>query len=130
LKTNLISVLVALLVSLPAAQTVTAQPQNHGPSTDQIRIKVAKLGVGEKARATISLKDGSKIKGYVYSAGDEEFVMRDRQTNSPTTIKYADVTKVDRNQGHSIAKIVLLAVAAGTAITLLAVYGAIARNER
>lgn len=96
----------------------------------KIRIKIAKLGEGEKARATITTKDGSKIKGYVYGAGDEDFIMRDRKTASPTTIRYADVSNVDDSRGHSVARNVLIIAGIGTAIVLASVYFAIARNER
>ena len=116
----------------PALQPVSAHQQDNKqtPSVEKIKIKIAKLGVGEKARATITTKDGAKIKGFVYSAGDEDFVMRDRKTASPTTVRYADVVNVDGNRGHSVARNVLIIAGIGTAIVLASVYFAIARNER
>ena len=121
-----------LLLFGPALQTTSAQQQNdkQRPAVEKIKIKIAKLGVGEKARATITTKDGAKIKGFVYSAGDEDFVMRDRRTASPTTLRYADVVNVDGNRGHSVARNVLIIAGIGTAIVLASVYFAIARNER
>ena len=70
--------LAALLLLAPAAQAFDAgQKTDKPPATiEQIRIQVAKLGAGEKARATITLKDGTKTKGYVYRAGDDDFVIR------------------------------------------------------
>jgi hypothetical protein len=120
----------ALLLIVPAAQTFGQKTSQPTSSVEQMRIKVAKVGVGEKAKATITKKDGTKVKGFVYRATDEDFEMRDLKTSTPTVIRYDDVTKVDRQQGHSIAKIVLISVAAGTAITLAAVFGSIAANER
>ncbi|MDX6497909.1 MAG: hypothetical protein QOG23_1169 [Blastocatellia bacterium] len=121
-----------LLLFGPALQTVSAhQPDNKQTSNvEKVKIKIAKLGVGEKARATITTRDGSKIKGYVYSASDDDFIMRDRKTNSPTTIRYADVTNVDGSRGHLVARNVLIIAGIGTAIVLASVYFAIARNER
>jgi hypothetical protein len=121
----------ALLLLAPATQTFAAgqKAAKQTSPIEKIKIQVAKVGVGEKAKATITTKDGAKIKGYVSQAGDEDFVMRDRKTSSPTTIRYADVAKVERNQGHSIAKIVLVAIGAGTAIVLASVYLAIRRND-
>lgn len=124
--------LTALLLLAPATQTLRAG-QKADKQTDpieKIRLQVAKLGVGEKARATITTRDGAKTKGYVYRAGDDDFEMRDRKTNAATTIRYVDVAKVDRNGGHSTARNVLIAVAAGAAVALASVYFAIARNER
>jgi HAMP domain-containing protein len=122
----------ALLLLAPAAQTFAAAQKTSKQTSpiEQIKIKVAKLGVGEKARAAITTKDGVKIKGYVYSAGDEDFVMRDHKTAAPTTIRYADVAKVDGSRGHSVARNVLIIAGIGTAIVLASVYFAILRNER
>ena len=120
----------ALLLLAPVTQTFGAgqKADNQATPIERIKIKVAKLGVGERARATITTKDGAKIKGYVSQTGDDDFVMRDRETSSPTTIRYADVAKVERNQGHSIAKIVLISIGAGTAIVLVSIFLAIKRN--
>jgi hypothetical protein len=76
------------------------QSDKQASTLEKIKIKIAKLGVRQKARATITTRDGAKIKGFVSSAGDEDFVMRadfsqprfmtfvlrDRKTASPTTI--------------------------------------------
>jgi len=121
-----------LLLLGPALQTVTAQPQKDTQKTniEKTKIQIAKLGIGEKARATVTTKAGTKTKGYIYSAGDDDFVMRDRKTNAATTIRYEDVAKVDGNRGHSVMRNVLIAVGIGAAVTLTAVYLAILRNER
>ena len=101
-----VSCLLSLLLLLVVCQTGGAQQPagNQATSVEQIKIGVAKLGVGEKARGTITLSSGAKIKGYVSQAGDEDFVIRDRKTNAPTTIRYADVAKVQADKGHSKAK--------------------------
>src|SRR6266404_2570776 len=123
-------VLSALLLLAPAAQTFAAGQKTDKQKSpiEQIKIKIAKLGVGEKARATITTRDGAKTKGFVYSAGEDDFVMRDRKTATPTTIRYADVAKVDGSRGHSVARNVLIICAIGTAIVLASVYFAIRRN--
>lgn len=120
--------LLSLLVFL--APITPAFGQNAAAKVEHAKQSVAKLGVGSKARATITLNDGSKAKGYVYSAGDEDFVIRDRKTDASMTIRYADVKSVDDNRGHSIARNVLIVVGIGAAVTIAAVFGAIARNER
>ena len=81
--------LAGLLLLGPALQTVSARQQTdkRAPSVEQIKIKVTRLGVGEKARATITTRDGATIKGYVDRTGDEDFVMRHRKTNAATTIR-------------------------------------------
>jgi hypothetical protein len=91
----------------------TAQPGDKQPMMEQLKIKIARLGVGEKAKATITLRDGTKTKGYVSRAGDDDFVMRDRKTDAATTIRYADVQRVDSNKGHSTARNIAIGVGIG-----------------
>ena len=121
------SCLLTLLLILAPLTQVAAQTQTN---LEKSKKNVGRLGVGSKAKATITLNDGSKVKGYVYSAGDEDFVIRNRDTDAPTTIRYADVKNVDDNRGHRNAMLAVLFVGIGAAVTLAAIYGAIAANER
>lgn len=82
-------------------------------TVEQVKIKIAKLGVGDKAKATVKLKDGAKTKGYIAQAGDDDFVIRDRKTNAPTTIRYADVARVEANRGHSTARNIAIGIGIG-----------------
>jgi len=129
---RLVYLLSLLLILTPAARSFAAgqKTDNNAAKIEKAKKNVAKVGIGSKARATITLNDGSKIKGYVYSAGDEDFVIRDRKTDAPTTIKYADVKNIDDDRGHRYAKMAVLFVGIGAAITLAAIFGAIAANER
>jgi len=123
-----ISCLLSLLLLLTPITQVFAAGQKTD-NLEHVKRSVAKLGVGSKARATITLNNGSKVKGYVYSAGDEDLVMRDRKTDAATTIRYADVKNVDDNRGHRNAMLAVIFVAVGAAVTIAAVFGAIARND-
>ena len=122
-----LSYLLTLVLILTPIAHVAAQT---GTNLEHVKKNVAKLGVGSKAKATVTLNNGTKVKGYVYSAGDEDFVVRDSKTDSPTTIRYADVKNVDDNRGHRNAKLAALFVGIGAAVTLALVFGAIAANER
>lgn len=123
--------LAGLLLFGPALQTANAHPQNDKQTSniDQIKIQVAKLGVGDKARATITTKDGAEIKGYVYRAGDDDFVMRDRKTDGATTIRYTDVARIERNKGHSLARNMLIGVGIGAGAVVGAILIIIARAD-
>jgi hypothetical protein len=125
LKKYVSLVLVLLLTNVflvvPAqARTRTVKQEQ---TVEEIKIKVAKLGVGAKARATVRMKDGTKIKGYITEARDNNFVMRDRKTNEPHVINYADVAKVEKNSGHSTARNLALGIGigAGAVLGILAV---------
>jgi hypothetical protein len=120
----LASALLLATISLPvAAQQANAQ------TVETIKIKIAKLGVGEKAKATVVLKDGSKSKGYIAQASDDDFVLRDRKTDAPTTIRYVDVSKVESNKGHSTARNLGLGIAIGAGAFLAIVLISIAHLD-
>lgn len=111
----LASTLLLATFVIPATARTT---QTQVPNVERIKIKVAKLGVGDKAKATVYLKDGGKKKGYIAQAGDDDFVLRDRKTDAPTTIRYEDVTKVDSNRGHSTARNIAIGVTVGVGAVL------------
>ena len=104
-------ILLVALLFVPAARTLGQGKQP--PTIEQIKMQINKLGVGDKARATITHKDGKKTKGYVYTAGDNEFVIRDRKTDAPTTIRYEEVAKVSPDRGHSKARNLGLGIGIG-----------------
>ena len=125
--------LLSLLLTCAPAMRAFAAGQSSDKTAGQIqkaKKNVAKLGVGSKAKATITLNDGSKVKGYVYTVGDEDFVIRNRKTDAPTTVRYAEVKSVNDDRGHRNANLAALIVGAGAAITLAAIFGAIYANER
>jgi hypothetical protein len=118
----LASVLFVASISVPV---VAQQSNSQGTTLEMVKAKVAKLGVGAKAKATVTLKDGTKKKGYIAQAGGDDFVLRDRKTDSPTTISYSDVSKVESNKGHSTARNLGIGIGIGAgaflAILLIAI---------
>lgn len=117
----LIALLTNVLVAMPAS--ARAQSTRQEQTVEEIKIKIARLGIGEKARATVRMKDGTKIKGYITEARDSDFVIRDRKTNEPHVVNYNDVAKVEKNSGHSTARNIAIGVGIGVAavVTVLAV---------
>lgn len=114
LKTLLSCLISGLLLVGGLSQPIAAQQRDRQAATvEEIKIAITKLGVGAKAKATIRLKDGTKTKGYVAQAGEDNFVIRDRKTDAPTTIRYSDVLKVEENRGHSTARNISIGVGAG-----------------
>jgi len=96
------------LVLAPLAQ-VAAQTQKN---LERAKKNVAKLGGGPKAKAVITLNDGTKVKGYVYNASDDDFVIRNSKTDSPTTVSYADVKIVEDNRHNAKMRGLLIGIGA------------------
>ena len=106
------SCLLALLLMLAPLAQVAAQTQKN---MERAKRNVARLGVGTKAKTVVTLNDRSKVKGYIYSIGADDFVVRDTKTDSPTTVRYEDVLNVDDKSSKDLL-IGLGAAAAGAGI--------------
>lgn len=115
-----------LLVARISMPVAAQQKNSEGTTLDKVKAKVAKLGTGEKAKATVILKNGTKIKGYIGQAGNDDFVLRDRKTDAPTTISYSDVSKVESNKGHSTARNLGIGIGIGAGAFLAILLVAIA----
>jgi hypothetical protein len=130
MKTYLTCLLVSVLFVASISMPVVAQQRNsEATPLDKVKAKVAKIGVGEKAKATVILKDGTKKKGYIGQAESDHFVLRDRKTDSPTTISYSDVAKVESNKGHSTARNIAIGVGIGAGALLAIIFITIAHLD-
>ena len=130
MKTFLSLLMAVVLVGATVSQPVLAsQNKSQVPTVEAVKSKIARQGIGAKAKVTIKLKNGTKVKGYVAQAGEEDFVIRDRKTDAPTTIRYADVLKVEENRGHSTARNIAIGVAVGVGAVLAIIGITIARLD-
>jgi len=99
-------------------------PKDPVPQAEKIKMKVAKMGTGEKAKAKIKLRSGEKLKGYISSAGENDFTLTDKKTGQSKTIAYSDVDEIKKpglSQGMKIAIIIGIAVVATAAILAIIV---------
>ena len=121
-KKYLSLILIGVLLSLVAGgQALARVPgMDETQSVEKIKAKIAKLGVGEKARAEIKLRNGKTIKGYVSGAGTDDFQITDRKTGQSTTIRYADVVEVKKPGMSKLTKIVIVA---GIGVVVVALIG-------
>ncbi len=126
-RTFLSLILSGLLMLGVNAAPVAAQNNTDAQTVEKVRLKVAKVGLGDKARVTVRMKDGRKIKGFVTQAGASDFTVRDRKTTDPTLIPYSDVSKVEDNRGHSTLRNVLIGVGVGVGAFLVLLAVAFAR---
>jgi hypothetical protein len=122
----LVSLLLLATVSVPA---YAKQGDSPAATLEKVKSKVAKLGVGEKAKATVFMKDGTKTKGYIAQASNDDFVIRDRKTDAPTTIRYSDVAKVESNRGHSTARNLGIGIGIGAGALLITILAVIAHLD-
>ncbi len=125
MRKQLSVILIASLVFLASGSNVFAQgsAKNQASPVEKIKAKIARLGAGKKARAQIKLQTGEKIKGYVSSAGENDFAFTEKSSGLTKTISYSDVTEVKKSGGLStLAKIGIgLGIGVGV-LAIVAVY--------
>jgi hypothetical protein len=117
-------ILIGLMVCLVSGgqALAIASSKDQTPSVEKIKARIAKRGVGEKARVEIKLRDGKTIKGYISSAGQDDFRLTDRTTGQTTTIAYGDVVEVKK---PGLSKLTKIAIFAGIGVAVVITIGVI-----
>ena len=89
----------------------------------KVKSELAKFGIGKSAIVNVKLKDGTKLKGYISQINDDDFVIKDSDTKTPTTIPYLQTKQVKGNNLSTGAKIAIgIGIGVG-ALILLALIG-------
>ena len=117
----------ALLLAASGGQTVFARQDGDSPGAEEVRAKVSKLGVGEKARVEVRLRDETRLKGFVGRAGERSFAVTEEKTGVIREVAYADVAQVKKRGGGlsgTTKALIWGGVAATAAVVLFAVRGA------
>ncbi len=78
---------------------------------EKVKAEVAKLGTGTDAKIKLKLKDGTKIKGYIMEANENQFVVMNAKTGQAVPVAYLQVGQAKGNN-LSTGTIVLLGFAA------------------
>ncbi len=100
---------------LPAR--VEAQAVAGAGQAAKVKAGVAKRGTGEKARVTVELRDRRKVRGYISSAGEDDFVVTDPKTGQETKVAYDEVGRVSGRGMSKGAKIgLIVGIGAGVAV--------------
>ncbi len=95
LKRSLSLALSLLIVCAACARPARAHSGQAGESRSaaKVKAKVAKLGTGEKACVEVTLRDRTKLRGYVREARDEEFVLVGK-SGAEARVPYSQVRRV------------------------------------
>lgn len=119
----------ALLLHAAASvpDSAFARADQAATPVEKVKAAVAKRGTGKKARVTVKLQDGSKVKGYISQAGEDSFTLTDSKTNQTRTLTYREVAEVKKQGGLSLtAKI---GIGLGAAVGVLALVYAVGCHD-
>jgi hypothetical protein len=104
---------------LMTPMSVNGHAEPDARLTAKAKADVAAAGVGREARISVKLRQGKKLKGYISQAGEDSFVITDSKTGSTTSIAYADVAEVQRKNGLSTGKAILIGAGATFGVLFL-----------
>ena len=117
--------LVALLVNTVALRATYAatEAEKQARFAGKVKAAVLKLGTGEAARVRVTLRDKSKLEGYVSGAGEDSFAVTDFKSGATTTVPYPQVKGVRGNNLSTGAKIAIgVGIGAGIVLLILWLY--------
>lgn len=113
--------LVALLVNAVAVRPAEAgsKEDKQARLAGKVKASVLKLGTGEASRVRVTLRDKTRVEGYVSAAGEESFTVTDPKTGLATTVAYPQVRSVKGNNLSTGAKIAIGAGVAAAVVLLI-----------
>jgi hypothetical protein len=94
-----LSVLVFSVV-IPAAPPASASSQKKEISAEEVKKRVESYGLGTTARVKVKLRNGTKMEGFIDSAGDDHFylIRTDEQNGTAAIIAYSNVARIEGNE--------------------------------
>src|SRR5215208_5575422 len=120
-------VICLLTFTMTFQQSVVANSNSEKDASllQKVKTGIVKLGVGQSSRVSLTLKDKTKVAGYISEIGDDSFVVANLESGGRTTVTYPEVVQVKGNNLTTRTKVIIgVAIAAGIAITLYIVRGA------
>lgn len=117
-------VLLAQTLSAPAlARTVTGKEARFAL---KVKAGVARLGTGTEARVKVTLRDKTRLEGYVGAAAEDHFVVKDAKSGASVSVPYAQVRSVQGNNLSTKAKVAIgVGIAAGVIVVIAIINAAL-----
>jgi len=132
LKKTVSLVVVGLLLNLTffaAPVRASTRPEKEAKFVAELKTKLAAFGSGPEAQVKVTLRDKTKLRGYVSEVSDAHFVVVDPKTSVTTTVFYPQVKQV---AGHNLSTggriAVGLALSAAVLIVIFMVVGRYAND--
>ena len=121
-----VAAILVLSITLIAVEpaVASAKGSKEAEHVEKVKAGLTKLGTGPEARVKLTLRDKTKLEGYVSQVSETDFVVTDK-AGAATTVQFPDVAQVQGNNLRTRWKFVIgAAIVAGIIITLYIVRGA------
>jgi hypothetical protein len=116
----LASLLINLLCCAPFV--VAAKQKDAALPPDKVKAKIIKYGTGRDARVEVTLRDGTKLKGYVSAIETDRFVVADAKHGNTTNVAYDQVRELKRDLSLNSFQKAFAAVGLGIVAIALVAY--------
>jgi sRNA-binding regulator protein Hfq len=93
--------LILALIFSPVPRAALAQQQLTNPGVVKIKTDIARRLRDAKTTVTVSLRNGSELKGRITEAAENMFTLKEKNTGKQRDVNYADVSKV---KGKGLSK--------------------------
>ncbi|MGI8467446.1 MAG: hypothetical protein ACR2N3_03250 [Pyrinomonadaceae bacterium] len=126
-KKYLTLALTILTANLFLGVSINAQTQNDRDSRLVLNVKNTVAGVGTEPnrKIKITLKDGTKLKGYITEIKDDYFALLDTKSGKVTSVQYSQVVEAKRDGLSRFAKS-LIASGVGFGLIFIPIFVALA----
>lgn len=121
----LVILLCGATARVPAAVCLFTQ-QPSPEQIEKIKAAVAKIGEGPQARVAIKLRDGSRLKGYIKEASEQDLVIRPKGTVRDVRVDYAQVAEIKAPREFHVSPFVVRMALIAVPLVVIA---AIASNQ-
>lgn len=86
----------------------------------KVKTEIVKLGTGTDAKVKIKLKNGTKIKGYIMEAGENQFVVMNSKTGQAVSVTYPQVGQA---KGNNLSNGVVIIIGVAVALAFIIFLG-------
>lgn len=102
--------------------TVFAQTQSeiNDKTLEKLKAKIEKIGVGKDSRIKVTLKDGTKLNGFISARDENSFDITIKKNSEVRNVKYTEIKKAE---GKNIPLGVKIALGVGAVVGILAILG-------
>jgi hypothetical protein len=119
-----IAAMTSLSLTASAASQADQPAQSQPDQAIKIKAKVQKIGAGEKAKVRVKLRDGTELRGYVSSIGNDSFSVTDSGARKASSLSYADVASVKGKGLSTAAKVLIVTgIGLGIVVAIVAIHG-------
>lgn len=109
--------LISLMLQMVCASHLFANPKEQ-KHTAKVKAAILKLGIGTDAKVKVTLKDKTKVEGYVVSSDEQEFVLMATKTQTAVPVPYSSVKQV---KGNNLNTGVAIAIGVAALVILFAI---------